>query len=361
MPWLFIRWLLVRFFWNLCVVGSILTSVLTVFDLLANASEIALGSPHPLLALLFYMLFRVPVIANFILPFAVLLASVITCNSLAAQREILALESCGFHLPKIALTLSVGALALAVGQFYLADELIPDVTERLNEWKDGDYVGLPAPEKITENPEWFASGNQIVHMGHVSLDGMEMARPTVIETNPSGVATRYWEAHRATASELDQGWRFEHVRGRDFAPDHTWTSDHLVVPMELPSELFPLFSKPVEELRFSQLRALGAESVLTQKFSKDLYRTWMHARMAQPLGGVAMVLLAAPLCLHVQRTGRRILLSCAILTLGFLYFLLQNVLLALAGNGHIPPVFAAWVPLLAFGILSLMLLTRRPR
>lgn len=359
MPWLFIRWLLFRFARNVVAVWFALTMLLAVFDLLANASEVSLGSGHPLLSILFYVLFRLPVIANFILPFAVLIASVQTFGSLAAQREILALESSGFTLAKVVLVLVTGGGLLAAVQFLAADWVVPDVTERLNEWKADGYAELPSPETTPDAPEWLASGNYIIRMAGVSLDGTKMSAPTVIETDGRGVAIRYWNADRAVAD--GRGWIFVKASGRDLVLESKLDDEQMLLPIAMPPALFASFAKPAEELRFLQLQVLGWTHAGTQIHPQEFYRVWTHARLAQPLGGVLMVLLAAPICLQVQRNGRRNLVSAGVFAMGFLYFILQSILLALGERGGVSPFLAAWGGFLIFGGVGLAAIAFRAR
>jgi len=83
--------------------------------------------------------------------------------------------------------------------------------------------------------------------------------------------------------------------------------------------------------------------------------------LAQPLGGVLMVLLAAPICLQIQSNGRRNLVSAGVFAMGFLYFILQSILLALGEKGGIPPFLAAWGGFLIFGGIALAAISFRAR
>lgn len=359
MPWVFIRWLLSRFAGNVAAAWVALTLLLAVFDLLANASAVSLGGGHPLLSILFYVLFRLPVIGNFILPFAALIAAVQTFASLAAQREILALESSGFTFAKVVFVLVVGAGLLAALQFFAADQVVPDATERLDEWKADGYAGLPKAETSPEVPEWLASGNHIIRMESVNRDGSVLYRPTVLETDARGVAIRYGSADGATND--GSKWVFGNMNEIDLVLKTRRHYPRRVLPIAMPPALFSSFSKPVEELRFLQLQALGWTHAGTQIHPGGFYRLQTHARLAWPLGGAVMVLLAAPVCLQVQRNKRGNLVSAGVFALGFLYFILQSLLLALGANGRMPPALAAWAAFLIFGGIGLALVAFRAR
>lgn len=341
MSTVFIRWLLGRFLRNVVTMVVALTALLTLFDMLARASAVVEGSGSPVVAVFFYMLLRLPVIGIFILPFAVLIASVQTYSNLAAQNEILALESAGFTLWRIVGVLVGGATALASIQFAIGDRIVAGATARLNEWKASGYHGLPKRDASPEPPAWFASGNHIVRLGSVTRDGGRLQNPTIIETDSAGVATYYWTAQKAVHHA--NGWTFEQATGRSLRKNDL--GDPVPPPhlTAMPPRAVSAFSRPVEELRFSDLKTLGWGDIAPQIRPPEYYRLWTNYRLAQPLGAVAMVLLAAPVCLQVQRNNRkRISVSIIIFALGFLYFIVQGILLAIGEKGEIPVLLAAW-------------------
>jgi lipopolysaccharide export system permease protein len=348
MPIVFIRWLLGRFVRNVAAMAVALTALLALFDMLANASAVAAGSGSPVVSLLFYVLLRLPAIGVFILPFAVLIAAVQTFASLAAQNEILALESAGFTLGRIVAVLAAGAVALAAIQFAIGDRVVTEVTARMNEWKASGYHGLPRLDDSPAPPAWFASENHIIRLGDVSQDGGRLRAPTIIETDSAGIATHYWIAEKAAYGE--GGWTFEKAAGRDLKQ---LSQEHLAPPPRLaamPPQALSSFSRPVEELHFSELHTLGWGDIAPQLHPPEYYRVWTNYRLAQPLGIVAMVLLAAPVCLQVQRNNsRRIFVSIGVFALGFLYFIAQGVLLAVGEEGGIPLSLAAWGSFAIFG------------
>lgn len=348
MPFVFIRWLLGRFLRNVAGVVVALTAMLALFDMLANASTVAAGSGvPPAMSLFFYMLLRLPTIGVFILPFAVLIASVQTFGSLAAQGEILALESAGFTLGRIACTLVAGAATLSALQFAFGDHVVTELTSRMNEWKAVGYHGLPKLEASPIAPEWFSSRNHIIHLGGVSQDGSRVQNPTILETDGVGIAAQYWTAQ--TAAYGADGWRFEQTTGRNLSRTGQASISPLPHLEDMPPRAISSFAKPIEELRFSQLLTLGWGDLAPQLHPPAFYRVWASYRVAQPLGNVAMVLLAVPVCLQVQRNGRRVWVSTGVFALGFLYFIAQGVLLALGEGGGLSPLVATWGAFAVFG------------
>jgi len=359
MPWIFIRWFLLRLVRNIAGIWIALTLLLLLFDLLANAGEVALGDGPTLLALLFYFLFRLPIVANFILPASVLIASVQTFGSLSARREILAMEASGFTLPKLATLAAVGVALLSVLQFFAADRLVPDLLLRLNQWKDHAYAGLPLVGIDSDNPEWLASGEFLVHLNEASADGTRMIQPTILELDDEGKVQRYW--HAAQAFHGKTQWTFEDASGRDFARGAELDPAEISVPMAMPPAFFPLYSRKAEELDFAQLNALARAPFDDQTHPRNHYRLWQEARVVVPAGNILMALMAAPLCLQRSGGHRRVTAAVIVIAAGFLFFIVQNILFAFGEQGLLNPLAAAWAALSAFGLAAIAAIHFRVR
>ncbi|MFV0416318.1 MAG: LptF/LptG family permease [Chthoniobacterales bacterium] len=361
MPTIFIQWLLLRFASRVLRITFALTVLLAVFDLLTQASEIASEASHSFYALLFYFLLRLPGIAVFILPLGVLIAAVQVFSSLASQREILALEASGFTLSRIVITLLTGAFFLSVGQFVFTDYFVTDTQERLGEWQADHYQGLPKLEALPDSPEWVSSEGFLVQTGGVSPDGHHLQSPTVLAIDSSGVASHYYNAESASYQEVNTGnkqtppkssWVLKNAVTRDLRLQSEAYAKAIILPLTLQPKDFASFSKPIEELRFSQLYALGWKDMNSQIHPNAVYQVWAYSRIVQALSCMVMVLLAAPICLQIQRNARRLYVTIAVFALGFFYFILQSILIPLGENGTFPPVVAAWATFICFGFLG---------
>ena len=83
------------------------------------------------------------------------------------------------------------------------------------------------------------------------------------------------------------------------------------------------------------------------------YDTWLHQKIAGPIVLALMPLLAAIAAFAHHRQGSSVLTIVWGITLGFLFIIVDNMILAMGQFGSLPPFVAAWLPLLLFLTLGL--------
>jgi lipopolysaccharide export system permease protein len=352
-------WLLKRFGLSVIFVLLALTGLLTMFDLLAHANAVTAEHEGLILPLLYYVLLRIPPILVFIVPFAVLIAALQTFASLAAHQEIVSLQTAGCSIYRI-VAVYVAAVAVAgVAQFHFADRIVTATVARLEEWKSNDYRDLPKLELFPDKPKWFGSGNYIVHMNDVSLDGTLLHAPTLIWRNKKGVTIRYLEAKYARY--VNGSWTLTEATERNLVTGETQRFENLPVSIDLLPLHFVFLNREPEVLRFSELMILGSGTVETQIQSPRHYLVAAWQRLAQPLGAAVMVLLAAPVGLQLSRRGNRIPFIVFAMAMGFFFFVVERVLLTLGETGQLPVALAVWGPPALFGLVGLSAMIHQQR
>src|SRR5690606_31857414 len=88
-----------------------------------------------------------------------------------------------------------------------------------------------------------------------------------------------------------------------------------------------------------------------------LYATWVHALIAQFFAAPLLLCLAFALGQGWRRTGELTRLMLTGLALGFGFFIVNGISIALGEVGFLPPLLAAWAPplLLASVVAHLLL------
>lgn len=345
------RWLLKRFGLSVIFVALSLTALLTMFDLLAHASAVTAEAKGSFLPLLYYVLLRLPSILVFILPFAVLIAALQTFTSLAAHHEVIMLQTAGCSIHRIAAIFVAAVLALGIAQFYFADRIVTATVARLKEWENNSFRGLPKTELFPDKPDWLGSGNYIVHMSDVSMDGTRIEFPTVIWRNEKGVTIRYLEAQ--SARYMNGTWILTEAFERNLITGDSRLHEQLPVDIDLLPLHFAFLNREPEVLRLTELMILGSGTVETQIHPPRYYLVAGWQRLAQPVGAAVMVLLAAPVGLQLSRRGNRVLFTMVALAMGFLYFVTERILLTLGETGQVPAEIAVWLPPALFGLIGL--------
>ena len=353
-------WLLKRFGVTVLFVALSLLALISTFDLLANGNSVTEEASNATVSLFFYWLLRAPSILVFVLPFAVLIAALKTFATLASNQESVPLQTSGFSLYRIATVFSIGALALGFGELMFSDRIVTSATAQLTEWDADSYRGLPQLTLAPAKQEWLSSGNYIISIEGSSKDGQRLEAPTLIWRNDKGTATRYLEADSATFVD-DTSWVLANVTEQNFLTEKTRFYKSLPVEIDLEPQQFTFLNRPPEVLQISELLALGSGEVETQLFPARHYSVAAWHRVAQSFASVAMILLAAPVALQLTRSGNRILFVVFAMVMGFLYFVVESILLTLGNTGEVPAQVAAWGPSVLFSLIGLVSIVRQQR
>lgn len=296
---------------------------------------------------------RVPLLLDTVLPFAFLFAALLSLLSLSRQLELVVARASGisvwgFLKAPFAVAILFGALATA---------LLNPVAINLKDEADRIEAELSGAAARRDAGHWFrqesAAGQSIVHSGSASHDGRDLSGVTAFVFDPSGKFREKVTARRA-----------------EYAGDH-WILDEaeIVSAQSAPRRVgrYPLpTGLGAEELRRSVVQPEAASIwslpglIQTAKrtgLGTDRLRLAYHALLNRPLFLMAMVAIAATVSLRLSRYGGtwRLILSGVIV--GFLLYVLTEIVSDLGANGIINPVLAAWLPplvALTFGTTVLL-------
>jgi len=136
-----------------------------------------------------------------------------------------------------------------------------------------------------------------------------------------------------------------------------------VYSREFSTATFPVQIRPadlsaaavnVKEMTFRELHEYTRE--LRKKGRADLEaEVDMHARISYPFAGVVMVLFGIPFSLRTERSGKLALGVGVSIFVGFVFWILFSLGVALGHGGKLPPAVSAWVVNLLAGAVGLYL------
>ncbi|MEQ9445388.1 MAG: LptF/LptG family permease, partial [Rhodospirillaceae bacterium] len=115
---------------------------------------------------------------------------------------------------------------------------------------------------------------------------------------------------------------------------------------------FNKLANPPSELTFDELEHYVRELALGTR-PEYYYDTWLQRKLAGPAVLALMPLLAAIAAFAHHRQGSAIMVIVYGISLGFVFIVTDNLLLAMGQFGALPPIVAAWLPLALFGTIGL--------
>lgn len=319
---------------------------LQMLDLLANADVVLEGGGEPVTVLSRYIMLRIPSIVETVAPLAGLLGALTALVVLARNSEIVAMRAAGRSVLSLIGGLMVVGLVLSVVLFIFSEQVVVKSNAELEDWKNAGYK--PGGEIIDGQKTWMIEGDSIVRVGHVLRDGTVLNDLLVFHQDDAGnvmeivnIRLAIWEGGAWSLFEATR------VGGDPQQGLPTWET-------KLTPEDFNKLANPPSELTFDELEHYVRELALGTR-PEYYYDTWLQRKISGPVVLALMPLLAAIAAFAHHRQGSAVMVIVYGITMGFVFVVTDNIMLAMGQFGTLPPVVAAWLPLALFATLGLWL------
>ncbi len=335
-----------------------------LLDLNDNLSDFKGGSNRYLSVTAFY-LYRSPAILMVILPYTLLLSLIYGLGKFSKSNEIIAMIQSGTGVVRVSAPLVFAGLwcsAFLLGLNYHwaphAEGKRSEMIARANGWPIYDAKNVlyrdPASQRlwmVGAFPDNFQQGGQLHNVEVTTLNadntlGSRMTSPRAHWDRGS----REWTFEEPIITRFSAGEspEFEKPGGSVLRKDWKETPTQIIKP-----------GLSVEYLGIPEISSWLASPLAGQTVSNQpSYLTHWHYRWALPFTCVVTVLLAAPLSIHFSRRGGGSGIFLAVL-LSVLMIFFSSIALALGESALLPPLLAAWLPNMGFGLLGLWLYHRR--
>lgn len=320
---------------------------LQMLDLLANADAVLEGGGDAVGSLSRYIMLRVPSIVETVAPLAGLLGALTALVVMARNSEIIAMRAAGRSVLSLIGGLCFVGLILAVFLFFFSDRIVVRFNAQLEDWKSTGYK--PGGEIIDGSEAWMIEGDTIVRVGHVLQNGavlndVRLFRQSDTEAVEDIVNIRLamWE---------NEAWSLFQV-ARIGGNGEPIPIDQPVWETQMTPDDFNKLANPPSELTFDELEHYVRELALGTR-PEYFYDTWLQRKLAGPVVLALMPLLAAVAAFAHHRQGSAVMVIVYGISLGFVFIITDNMLLAMGQFGALPPVVAAWLPLALFATIGL--------
>jgi lipopolysaccharide export system permease protein len=343
----FSRYILRVFFGQLALLLLSFTALLQVFDLLSNSIEVLHRGDGHFSALALYAVLRLPEIVSFLTPFAVLLATLMTLGRLERDNEILAFKAAGAPYNAVLLSFLPAVILVGIAHFVLADQVVP---RAINTMVQRD-IYVDRASKYDGNAVFIQDGHSVVEVASVGKYGSKLKKMRIYERGDNGVLNRVRQAAEASYDTKKREWTLTDVWITSIIADQPSQAVHRA-ELNWETTLTPAEFSNLIELP----QAMSLAKIWSFATSNDVgvrptyfYEAWLQKRFSLPMSSILMILLAAPVAHSLYRRDRGLAAGMAIgFGLGFLYFIADGLVMSLGETGAVPPVVAAWLPILVF-------------
>jgi lipopolysaccharide export system permease protein len=344
----FARYIFRVFFTQFSLLLISFTALLQVFDLLSNSIDVLNRGNGKLGLLLLYAVLRVPEIVSFLTPFVVLMATLTTLGRLERDREILAYKASGAPYNAVLLGFLPAVALVAIAHFILADQIVPRAIGAMVQ-RD-IYVDM-ASRADNAQPVFIEDGTTVVEVAKVEKRGVHLRKLKIYQRDKTGILLGFTQADLAEYDLHKHRWMMDDVWTTTLDPVHGTTALHSnEQPWKTvlsPADFSNLIEQPTA-MTLSKIRELASSNNVGVR-PAYFYQAWVQKRFSLPVSSILMILLAAPVAHSLYQRDRGLAAGMAIgFILGFLYFIADGLVMSLGETGAVPPVLAAWMPIVVF-------------
>lgn len=348
-PSTLVRYVMRIFATRFLVVFVGIAIVLQALDLLHQSGNVLAGEGADMSSLLRYIALRLPQIVSELPPFTALLAALMTFASLAQHSEVTIMRASGMSAFRIVRPMMQASVVIALAHFLFNEMVVVDANIELDAWTANNYAVTafePPPPAVGA---WTMEGNALIRVGAVTRGGTIVDSVTLYERTPAGKLERIVTAE--FAAYVNDHWTMFNVRIFTVADQklihlasEPWTTS-------IPPDRFLALAVEPTKVSFAELWHTTRE-LQREGHPVAMLKSWLNQKIAGPAGTILMPLLGTIVGFGVVRSGLLFLRVALGMGLGFAFFVVDNLLLALGEFGTLPPFVAVWTPILLFLLIG---------
>jgi lipopolysaccharide export system permease protein len=352
------RYVLGIFLPALVVFSFTLLFLFVAVDLAAKLARFfALKEVHLIPFMIQYYLFRIPMLANILIPSVMLFAPTFTVVKLARSNEILPIAAAGISLRRMSLPFIVAAVLSGLCMAAVDEFVLPGLGERISEDEElvlGGATSLNVEAYDGHTLIWAKqmdltqktlSGGVYINLLDDAMQPVEMITAKRCQWDAK---LKRWIAFEGTVehpAELIQikgskpRTRKEELPPEGYVVESALPLDAIRRPTSLTSHfIFATMSSLIQDMRkYPHLPS---------------YTIKVHTRFSLPFSPIVLLLLGLPVVMTPHsKTFITSLVFCFVVAVG--YYLVHFTCLDLGNKGMLPPVWAAWLPVGLFGTVGL--------
>lgn len=349
--------------------GCLLTflSMYIIIDIFSHLDEI-LKQHVSIDVLSQYYLAYLPIIFVQMAPIACLLATLYVFANLNRNNEIIAMRSAGLSIFQITKTVIIFGAVISVLVFWVSDRFVPvslSLTEKIkSEMEIGTKKISGKEDECITNLFVYGLKNRLFFIkrffpGKNTLEGI-----TILEHDEHQNMTKKIMANRGVYE--DNLWRFYQSTTYNFDSNGQVLNE----PQYLDEEIMPISERPEDFLNqrlhpdFMNIAQLddyiwklsrsGATTVI-RNLKVDLYQ-----RFTSPLTSLIIIILGIPFSVMMKKRATGIASIGVSITVGFLYYVLNAVSIALGKAGLLMPTMAVSLSHILALITAMNMISKLP-
>jgi len=297
---------------------------------------------------------RLPGFMVYTFPLATLVAILISFGRLSGDSELIAMHAGGISFRRLVAPLVGAGIFVSLLTAGLNEYIVPacnHTSENIIRAAAGKSES--SRENVFYQDRAGAEVSRLVYAERLDLATGELTRPIITWLEDGRPAM-------LTVAEKGQ-WRgsnWDMIDGANYLlqPERqaSWEFDRWTTKFTTSPQQIALRSRKPEEMTYRELSGY-IKDLLDKDLPVTQLELTLHHKISIPFSCLVFALIAPPLGMRSHRGSSSIGMGIAIL-IGFGYYVIWNYLAIVAQQGHLSPLWAAWLPNLITGAIGITLI-----
>lgn len=328
-------------------------TIIGLVDILFVLVDIFVRSKISILVLFRLLAYKLPAVVVLFFPMAVIFAVMLLFVRMAKDSELSVLTTSGVNAFRIILPAIIITVAISFLSFFINEKLVPLANIASDNLIKHELKKSPLPN-IKKNTV-FKNQDRFFYIKDIDTKTNTMEWVTVFEQQ-----RRFPRILTAqSASFNDYKWVLQHGMIQEFNDDGSINFvnqfDEMTINVDENIRTFYQNNKKPKEMDSKELRDKITDLEQGGLNTREL-KVEYQLKLATPAMCAVFGLVGLAFCLSFVKTGKDwwgviLAICCAVLTVGFYFFLLA-LFRAFAKEGSFPIVLGAWTPNLIYGFIA---------
>lgn len=298
-------------------------------------------------------------------PVAVLLSTLYVLGNLSKYNEVVALKASGLNIWRLVLPFFYLGLIISIVILLINDKIIPKANIISTTVKEEylDKENKSSSQRVVENIALYGAHNRLIHIQKFYVEDNLLKEITILEQDENGRVTAKIQAKEARW--IDERWVlfdciiYNFNRAGAVVDEPSFYKKMIFDIEEKPKDFLSRESS-AEFMSYRKLkryieRLSGSGAKIVQRLLVDL-----HHKVSFPFVSLIIIFLGIPFALSATGTGKIASIGLCIV-IGFFYYTVEALSLALGKRGTLPPFLSAWFANILFTTVAIMLMRRTPK
>jgi lipopolysaccharide export system permease protein len=341
------------------IFGLSLSSLTVIYVVVLFFQKMNLFSQYhaPFHLIFAYLLYKIPeVIFQWTLPYAILLATLLTLSTFSRNSEITAMKAGGISVYLITFPLLIIALIISFFSF-LGNEYLVPVTYQKTRYLLDVKVRKEKPASFFKNYKiWYRSDHRILNIQLLDPHNKVLSGFTLYQFDDHFQCVKRVDAREV--KWVGGEWWFYDGTVRDFQTNgstQVTPFDEMEFNLGENWDSLRRIGRNSEEMSYGELWTY-IQKIQASGYDATRYRVDLYSKLSTPFLSFIMVLIGIPFALKTSRSGGVALSIGSSVMIGFVYGVIFYVFLSFGKSGVLSPFLACWIPTVLFGLAGIFTL-----